>query len=370
MVQGEADRLEDGRDAQSGRPAGSAAGADVRRRGGRQRRRRLRRACPPVLVRRPGRSISTPIARCVAAEPEGTGAARPRRDVAGRSARHDRRRRHSHRARRRVVARGARRPADGQGLRRAAPRRSTSTTRRRTVTVDGKTFKEGDWLSIDGTAGEVFAGRSRPRHRNRRRCSSTDDAGREEDRDVQELPAADEVVRQGDAHVGAHQRRHAGADGERHRVRRRRHRPLPHRAHVLRGRPHRRDARDDSRGDARGPEGGAREAAAVSARRLRRHLPGAGRLSGDDPLPRPAAARVPAARRRSSRRTWRRSSAFRPRRFTRASRSCTSSIRCSASAAAASASSIPEITEMQARAIFEAAAIVQKEGIEGPNRKS
>ena len=29
----------------------------------------------------------------------------------------------------------------------------------RTVKVDGKTFKEGDWLSIDGTAGKVFPGR-------------------------------------------------------------------------------------------------------------------------------------------------------------------------------------------------------------------
>jgi pyruvate,orthophosphate dikinase len=28
----------------------------------------------------------------------------------------------------------------------------------RTVSVDGQTFKEGDWLSIDGTAGKVFAG--------------------------------------------------------------------------------------------------------------------------------------------------------------------------------------------------------------------
>jgi pyruvate, orthophosphate dikinase len=29
----------------------------------------------------------------------------------------------------------------------------------RTVKVDGKTYKEGDWLSIDGTAGKVYAGR-------------------------------------------------------------------------------------------------------------------------------------------------------------------------------------------------------------------
>src|SRR3954463_6692438 len=31
--------------------------------------------------------------------------------------------------------------------------------RARTVAVDGQTFKEGDWMSIDGTAGKVFAGR-------------------------------------------------------------------------------------------------------------------------------------------------------------------------------------------------------------------
>src|SRR5512134_1798429 len=31
----------------------------------------------------------------------------------------------------------------------------------RTVTVDGQRFKEGDWMSIDGTAGKVFAGQVR-----------------------------------------------------------------------------------------------------------------------------------------------------------------------------------------------------------------
>jgi pyruvate,orthophosphate dikinase len=30
---------------------------------------------------------------------------------------------------------------------------------KRTVSVDGQTFKEGDWLSIDGTAGKVYAGK-------------------------------------------------------------------------------------------------------------------------------------------------------------------------------------------------------------------
>jgi hypothetical protein len=47
---------------------------------------------------------------------------------------------------------------------------------------------------------------------------------------------------------------------------------------------------------------------AVPARRLRRHLPGAQGLPGDHPVPRPAAARVPAAHAGVSRPTWRRSS--------------------------------------------------------------
>ena len=55
--QGEADRLEDGGDAQSGRPARAAAGAGVRRRRGRQGARRSPPGCPPARARRPGRSI-------------------------------------------------------------------------------------------------------------------------------------------------------------------------------------------------------------------------------------------------------------------------------------------------------------------------
>ena len=59
---------------------------------------------------------------------------------------------------------------------------------------------------------------------------------------------------QGHQAPGPHQRRHAGADRERHRLRRHRHRPHPHRAHVLRGRPHRRHARDDPRRQRRRPQ--------------------------------------------------------------------------------------------------------------------
>ena len=90
-------------------------------------------------------------------------AAGPRRDLAGRSARHDRGRRHPHRPRRRVLARGAGRPADGQGLRLRRRRRSRSTTARARSRVNGRTFKEGDWMSIDGTAGKVYAGRAQDR---------------------------------------------------------------------------------------------------------------------------------------------------------------------------------------------------------------
>ena len=71
----------------------------------------------------------------------------------------------------------------------------------RTVKVDGKTFKEGDWLSIDGTAGEVFAGRVATAPSEIVPVLIDDDEAAKKHREVQELPAADEVVRPGDAHV-------------------------------------------------------------------------------------------------------------------------------------------------------------------------
>ena len=115
-VQGEADRLEDGGDAQSRRPARTAAGAGVRRVGSGQGEGDRDRTAG-----RPGRGLRPDLPQCRSRRDGGRegreGPARPRRDLAGGSARHDRGRRHPHGARRRVVARGARRPADGQGLR-------------------------------------------------------------------------------------------------------------------------------------------------------------------------------------------------------------------------------------------------------------
>ena len=102
---------------------------------------------------------------------------------------------------------------------------------------------------------------------------------------------------------GARERRQPGRRDAGARVRRRGHRPLPHRAHVLRreaaaGRP------GDDPGRERGrPPAGARPAAAVPAVRLRGHLRGDGGPAGDDPPARPAAARVPAVGGSGDRRT-------------------------------------------------------------------
>ena len=96
-------------------------------------------------------------------------------------------------------------------------------------------------------------------------------------------------------------RRHAGRE-----VRRRGHRPVPHRAHVLRGRPHQGRARDD-RGQGRGdPQEGAGQAAPLSAGRLRGHVRGPAGPSDDRALPRSAAARVPAHQGGGDRRAGRR----------------------------------------------------------------
>ncbi len=89
---------------------------------------------------------------------------------------------------------------------------------------------------------------------------------------------------------------------------------------------------------ARGSRGRARQAPPDAARRLRRHLPRHGRAPGHHPHARPAAARVPAARRRRTPpRPPRRSASPRTSSAPR-SRTCTRATRCSATAAAVSAS--------------------------------
>ena len=192
-AQGEADRLEDGGDAQSGRPARTAAGAGVRHRGSGQGEghrdrpaRRSRRRLRTDLSERRSRGDRSREGR--------EGPPRARRDVARGSARHDRRRRHPHRARRRVVARRARGAPDGQGLRLRRGRRGSGLPG--THGDGGRPDVQGRRLDVDRRHGrqglrrqgqDRAVGNRRRSHRRRR--------GREEDREVQELPAADEVVR-------------------------------------------------------------------------------------------------------------------------------------------------------------------------------
>ena len=101
----------------------------------------------------------------------------------------------------------------------------------------------------------------------------------------------------------ARQCRYAGRCPRRDQVRRRRHRAVPHRAHVLRGGPHPRRARDDPRRRRDRAPRGAREAPADAARRFRRAVQDHGRPAGDDPAARSAAARIPAAYREGDRRS-------------------------------------------------------------------
>ena len=85
----------------------------------------------------------------------------------------------------------------------------------RTVTVDGQTFKEGDWMSIDGTAGKVYAGQVKT-------APSEIVAGLidgdEAAKKTEKFKSFQQLMKWCDeahAHGRAHQRRHAGADRER-----------------------------------------------------------------------------------------------------------------------------------------------------------
>ena len=132
---------------------------------------------------------------------------------------------HPHRPRRRDLARGGRRPPDRQAVRRRLRRARSSTTPRKTGALQrsrAPSFKEGDWISVDGSTGEVFLG-----------ALPTVSARFEDQPELQQvLGWADEIRR----HAGLDQRRQARGGRPGPRLRRPGHRPLPHRAHVPRGR--------------------------------------------------------------------------------------------------------------------------------------
>ena len=168
-----------------------------------------------------------------------------------------------------------------------------------------------------------------------------------------------ELGRQDPHAQGAHQRRHARTTRKRRApVRRRGHRPLPHRAHVLRARSASTPVREMILADdTEGARARAREAAADAARRLRRAS--SARWTG-------CRSRSACSTRRctSSCRTTeaehatssppRSASSGEQRARTRRAR-CTSSTRCSGIRGCRLGITYPEIYEMQVRAIVEAA---------------
>ena len=143
-----------------------------------------------------------------------------------------------------------------------------------TMTAGAVTLKKGDILTIDGGAGEVMAGA----------------APMVKPEMTGEFVDPHDLGGCGEADEGARQRRDRHRRARRAFVRRRGHRPLPHRAHVLRRRADRGGARDDPCRQRTGTPRRARQAASDAAPGLRRTVRDHDRAAGHDPPARPAAA--------------------------------------------------------------------------------
>ena len=142
-----------------------------------------------------------------------------------------------------VVARGMGKPCvSGAGSLRVDYRNGT-------LMAMGVTLRKGDVITIDGGTGQVLKG-AVP-------MLQPELSG--------DFATRDGLGRRDPPHEGAHQCRDAGRCAHGALVRRRGHRALPHRAHVLRRRPHRRHARDDPGRHRAGPPRRARQAAADAA---------------------------------------------------------------------------------------------------------
>jgi pyruvate,orthophosphate dikinase len=159
--------------------------------------------------------------------------------------------------------------------------------RAQTMTAGGTTLKKGEILTIDGSTGQVLAGEVPMR----------------EPELAARIQSADEMGRRRAQAQGSRQCRYARGCAQRAQVRRRGHRTLPHRAYVLRRGSNPRGARDDSRRGRKNPPGGACQASADAARRLRRAVQNHGQVAGHHPVARSAAARISAAWRERNRRS-------------------------------------------------------------------
>src|SRR6266545_5852143 len=157
----------------------------------------------------------------------------------------------------------------------------TVDEQRRELSARDLSAKEGDFLSVDGTTGEILLGKL-----------STQPS------EVLQVLVDGTLAPEKSPLFGSFQRlleyadrRPGGAA-----LRRRGHRSLPHGAHVLRREPNRGGAPDDRRRFRGGSSEGSREAPPDAARRLRRDLTRDGGEAGHDPPPRSAPPRVPASR--------------------------------------------------------------------------
>ena len=187
----------------------------------------------------------------------------------------------AHRARRHDLARGGRRARDGQAVRRRLRRARDRRRQRRRCASAATSCARATRSRSTAARGRVIIGE----------VPLVPPQINEDFETI--LGWADDVRRlkvraNADNAEDAAKAREFGAAG---------HRPLPHRAHVLRRGAAPGRAGDDPRRRRGRPPRGARPAAAVPAGRLRGDLRGDGRPAGDDPPARPAAARVPAAAR-------------------------------------------------------------------------
>ena len=157
-----------------------------------------------------------------------------------------------------------------------------------TMEVNGRTIREGDFLSIDGTTGEVIEGADSHQFLGNRPGSHRKEDPAEGFPDLPAFRQAHVLGGRNRGHRRAHQRGHAPRRHGRPSLRRHRHRSLPHGAHVLPGRTYRGRPRNDPGGHPRGAPPRPGQDPAHAAGGLHRHLPGHGRLSGHHPHPGPA----------------------------------------------------------------------------------
>ncbi len=118
---------------------------------------------------------------------------------------------------------------------------------KKTLTADGVVLKEGDYISLDGSTGEIYAGPIDSADSEVKRVLS----GSLKPSQSYTYRLFETVMAWADKHrrlSDPHERRYAGDGAAGGYVWRGRHRPVPHGAHVLRRRSHRLHAADDSRG--------------------------------------------------------------------------------------------------------------------------